>query len=262
MAKLVWDAAGDRQFEIGVSKGILFLEDGSGVVWNGLKAVDEAPSGGTSSPYYLDGKRFLNEQTREEFSASITALTYPVEFESYDGTNVIGNGLLLGQAPRKMFTLCYRTELGNDLEGVNLGYQIHIIYNCLASPTNKSRQSIGDTSSPLTFNWGITTIPVVLAPGLNATGHVIIDSRTTDASILAPFEAYIYGTSETDSALPTPAELYSMFLTLVITDNLDNTWTATGPDDLFTYDPFTHIFTISWPSAVPTSADEYTISSL
>jgi len=214
MAKLNWGVLGERYFEVGVDRGVLYIGETDGVTWNGLVTVSEAPTGGDIRPYYIEGFKYLNLSGATEFAATIEAFSAPESFNQCDGTVAIHNGLFATQQPRKPFNFSYRTLVGNDTESVDHGYKIHLVYNALASPSQRNNSTIGDSPTPITFSWGITTSPMI-AEGYSATSHYIIDSRKTPAALLSQIEAILYGTEETDPRLPPIAELINSFDTLL-----------------------------------------------
>lgn len=212
MSKLVWDQSGERFYENGVSKGVLFVADDShpgqylpGVAWNGLASVSESPSGAEPSPIYADNIKYLNILSVEEFEASIEAYTYPDAFAECDGSAEPVEGMFVSQQPRKTFALAYRTEIGNDVTPEK-GYKLHIIYGALAAPTEKSYESINDSPEAMTFSWDLTTTPVEVT-GYKPTAHVVIDSTKADPALLTALEDILYGTEGADSTLLTPNEI-------------------------------------------------------
>jgi len=265
--RLQWGAAGRKYFETGIDRGVLYV-DGAAIPWNGLISVQESPSGGDSTPYYLDGIKYLNQASPEDFKGSIEAYMYPDEFSECDGTEMIAAGLYIGQQTRKSFGLAYRTRIGNDIDGLDHGFKLHIIYNALAVPAEKDYQSLSDDTEPSTFNWDFTTKPVKFqddAFGVKYGSHLTIDSRTTYPWAMLAIEKALFGDDETAPGLPTPQELLQMFVDnalLKITDNGDGTWTAEGPDDIINMTSDTE-FEITWDSAIPSDDGEsFTISSL
>jgi hypothetical protein len=211
MARLIWDAVGERYYETGVNKGVLYVDAQPGVAWNGLTSVTENPSGGDPESFYFDGVKYLSSPSPEDFSVSIEAFTYPTEFSQCDGTAVAFSGVSIGQQKRKPFGLSYRTRLGNDVDGSQHGYKIHLIYNCLASPSERSYSSISENVEPLTFSWGCVTTPVAVGSGFNPTAHIVIDSTKITPQALQIVEDRLYGTDEQQSYLPSPAELFELF---------------------------------------------------
>lgn len=234
MAKLSWDAPGERFFEAGVDRGVLYPRTGQGVAWNGLIAVTETPVGGEAKPFYLDGIKYENRTTAEEFAATIEAFTYPDEFAICDGTSSLTTGLFANQQYRQPFGLCYRTKIGNDVSGQDFGYKIHLVYNATASPTQRGNQTISDNPDAIQFNWSVTTIPVRVT-GIKPTAHFIIDSTKTDPIVLAAVEALLYGSEENVPTLPTPDELVAIYLdaeppvAFVVTDIGSDMFRITGP---------------------------------
>jgi hypothetical protein len=193
MPQLKWDDIGERYFEAGVDRGVLYLSDNTGVAWNGLTSVKEASSGGEPAAYYIDGVKYLNFASSKEFFGSIEAFTYPDEFAEYDGWLELGNGLSVDEQNRKSFGLSYRTLIGNDVDGLAHGYKIHIVYNALATPTDGTYATLGDTPDPLSFSWAFTTTPIRV-PGLKPLAHITIDSTKTNPTQLKFIEDYLYGT--------------------------------------------------------------------
>lgn len=218
MAKLVWDEAGKHIYETGVSKGVLYVMSDTpgtyekGVAWNGLSSVSESPTGAEVSAIYADNIKYLNLMSREEFEGSIEAYTYPDEFMACDGSASPENakGFIVGQQDRKTFAFCYQTKVGNDLNP-EAGYKIHIIYGALASPSERSYETVNDSPEAMTFSWDITTTPVAVT-GFKPTAHVELDSTKIDKTKLEKIEAKLYGTDE-PSGEPTllmPDEIINM----------------------------------------------------
>ena len=218
MAKLVWDEAGKHVYETGVSKGVLYVMSNTpgtyekGVAWNGLSSVSESPTGAEVSAIYADNVKYLNLMSREEFEGSIEAYTYPDEFMACDGSASPedANGFVVGQQDRKTFAFCYQTKIGNDLNP-EAGYKIHIIYGALASPSERSYETVNDSPEAMTFSWDITTTPVAVT-GFKPTAHVELDSTKIEKTKLEKIEAKLYGTDE-PSGEPTllmPDEIIGM----------------------------------------------------
>ena len=218
MAKLVWDEAGKHIYETGVSKGVLYVMSDTpgtyekGVAWNGLSSVSESPTGAEVSAIYADNIKYLNLMSREEFEGSIEAYTYPDEFMACDGSASPENakGFIVGQQDRKTFAFCYQTKVGNDLNP-EAGYKIHIIYGALASPSERSYETVNDSPEAMTFSWDITTTPVAVT-GFKPTAHVELDSTKIEKTKLEKIEAKLYGTDE-PSGEPTllmPDEIINM----------------------------------------------------
>ena len=214
MAKLVFDAVGSRFFETGVKNGVLFVqgEDGAyenGVVWNGLTAVTESPSGAEATPLYADDMKYVVLYSTEEFGATIEAYTYPEEFEQCDGSAQLGKGVTIGQQQRKAFGLVYKTVIGNDVQGQDLGYKIHIIYGAKAETNEKAFATINDSPEAVTFSWEVSTVPVPVE-GHRPTSTLVIDSTKVDAEKLAAIEAKLFGSETEESTLPLPDEIANM----------------------------------------------------
>lgn len=213
MSKLVWDQTGERIYETGVKNGVLYVFDQGaytkGVAWNGLTAVTESPSGAEASALYADDIKYLNLMSNEEFGATIEAYTYPDEFAQCDGSAALAEGVMIGQQKRKQFGLCYRTTVGNDTDGNDYGYKIHIIYGALAAPSEKGYATINDSPEAITFSWEVTTTPVTVE-GFKPTACVTIDSTKCDEAKLAALEAKLYGTESEEATLPLPDEIATM----------------------------------------------------
>lgn len=263
MTMLTWNNLGTKYYEIGVDRGVLFIDTNPGVAWSGLISVVEHPTGGDPDPYYMDGVKYLNVAAVEEFAATINAFTYPKAFDVCDGTVENHSGLFITNQPRKSFSFSYRTKVGNDLAGSEFAYKIHIVYNALAAPTQSSYETLGESINVSQFSWDITTRPPLM-PGYKPTAHIVIDSRYTNPGTVAAVEAIIYGSDAHVARLPTLAELITIFednTILNVVDNGDGTFTVTGPDTAITMLDAT-TFQIAWPSAVFIDDDSYTISSL
>lgn len=215
MSKLVWDEVGKRTYETGVKQGVLYPTQLSGayskgVAWNGLTAVTESPSGAEASPQYADDIKYLNLISAEEFGATIEAFTYPDEFAVCDGSIEMEPGVSIGQQSRKPFGLSYRTALGNDTDGVDHGYKLHLIYGALAAPSEKAYATINDSPEAITFSWEVTTTPVTVA-GFKPTASLTIDSTKVDPAKLAALELILYGNTGVDPRLPLPNEVSTIF---------------------------------------------------
>ena len=210
MSKLEWDKTGEKYYETGVKQGVLYPqvsgEYPKGVAWNGLTAVTESPSGAEATPLYADDIKYLNLMSNEEFGATIEAYTYPDEFAQCDGSASLVDGMTIGQQKRTAFGLCYRTSLGNDTDGNDYGYKLHIIYNALAAPSEKAYATINDSPEAITFSWEVTTTPVSVT-GYKPTSTVTIDSTKCDETKLAALEAILYGSENAEPRLPLPDEI-------------------------------------------------------
>lgn len=211
---LVWDKTGERFYETGTKKGVLYpqTEDGTypkGVAWNGLTAVTESPSGAEASPLYADDIKYLNLYSVEEFAATIEAYTYPDEFAVCNGEQDLTTGVKIGQQKRKSFGLSYVTTLGNDVDGNSYGYLIHLVYGAMAAPSEKSYASINDSPEAITFSWELSTTPVSVS-NFEPTASLTINSTKVDAAKLAAFEAILYGSESADPRLPLPDEVATL----------------------------------------------------
>lgn len=214
MSKLVWDQTGEKLYETGVDRGVVYPIDAQGAfskgaAWNGLTTVSESPSGAEATPLYANNKKYLNLMSAEEFGGTIEAYTFPDEFAECDGSAALTEGVFITQQKRKMFGLCYRTCIGNDVVGTKYGYKLHLVYNALASPSEKENATINDDPEAATLSWEFTTTPVDVE-GFDPTAHIVIDSTKIDKEKLAALEAILYGSEEEDARLPLPAELVTL----------------------------------------------------
>lgn len=209
MAKLVWDQTGERLYETGVQKGVLQPSGGDAVAWNGLTAVNVTPSGAEATALYADDIKYLNLMSAEEVGATIEAYMYPDEFAECNGEKSPVEGVYFGQQTRKKFDFCWRTTVGNDELGNDFGYKIHILYNCLAAPSEKAYSSINDSPEAMTLSWEVTTTPVAVSTaGYKPTAYICIDSTKVDATKLAALEKIIYGDDASGTPkIPTPEEI-------------------------------------------------------
>lgn len=214
MARLEWDKTGEHLYETGVDHGVLYFPDQTGaykngVAWNGLISVSESPSGAEATGQYADNIKYLNLISAEEFGATVEAYTYPEEFEACNGNKelVDNTGVYVGQQSRSVFGFCYRTMIGNDTDGQDHGYKLHLVYGCQVSPSEKAYQTINDSPEALTFSWELSTTPVNVT-GKKPTALLVIDSTKIDSTKLARIEAKLYGDeSSTGAVLPTPDEI-------------------------------------------------------
>ena len=216
MPKLTWDDTGKRVYELGVDHGVLYVQGPTGtypagVAWNGLVTVTESPSGAESNPQYADNMKYIDLISAEEFGGTIEAFTYPEEFGVCDGTASPSAGLVLGQQTRKRFGLSYRTKIGNDVDGQDHGYKIHIVYGALAAPSEKAYNTINDSPEAITFSWEFSTIPAAVNTGtFKPVASIVVDSTKVDAAKLALLEAELYGDATNPANLPLPDEIITM----------------------------------------------------
>lgn len=214
MPKLLWDQTGQRLYETGVNKGVLYPQTSEGlypkgVAWNGLTAVTESPSGAEATPLYADNIKYLNLMSAEEFGATIEAYMYPDEFGACNGEASLTEGVSIGQQTRTAFGLSYQTLIGNDVESNNHGYKIHLIYGALAAPSEKAYATVNDSPEAITFSWEVTTTPVEVT-GFKPTATLVIDSTKVEAEAMAAIEAVLYGSESEEARLPLPDEVLSI----------------------------------------------------
>lgn len=261
MAQLTWDATGQRYYEVGVDRGVLFV-DNTGVAWSGLVSIDESPSGGEARPFYLDGEKYLNLASREEFEATINAFYSPEEFDACDGVLSAAPGLFAHQQRRKTFGLSYRTRIANDLVGHEYGYKIHIVYNALVSPSQRNRSTINDNAEVPVLSWPITTKPAVV-PGMMRTSHFVIDSTEAGPIALKTLEDILYGTAETAPSLPSVAELITLLTVseeFEVTDLGDGSFIISGSNDQVSA-LGNGLYEITHDAVIPVDEDSFQISS-
>lgn len=219
MARVVWDDVAKRLFEVGVDHGMLYTPTshgiyGGGVPWNGLVSVTEKPTGAEPNDQYADNIKYLSIISAEDFEATVEAFTFPDEFAECDGSLEIAPGVCIGQQDRKAFGMAYRTKLGNDVDGIDYGYKLHLLYGMMAAPTEKGYETINDSPEAITFSWDLTSIPVPVS-GHKPTAHICIDSTKVDKARLEQLESILYG-DDGDPRLPTPDELSTMFKTSAV----------------------------------------------
>lgn len=222
MARLTWDKTGERYYETGVKQGALYpIQTGGvyskGVAWNGLTAVTESPSGAEATALYADDIKYLNLMSNEEFGCTIEAYTYPEEFAACDGSAALTTGVMIGQQKRQTFGLCYKTTLGNDVDGNDYGYKLHLVYGCLAAPSEKAYNTINDSPDAVTFSWEVSTTPVSV-DGFKPTAQITIDSTKVDKEKLKALEDILYGKdgdsgTGADPRLPLPNEVATLMKT-------------------------------------------------
>jgi hypothetical protein len=215
MAPLTWDQVGERVYEVGVDHGVLYIPDQAGVynagfAWNGLTTVTESPSGAEASPQFADNIKYLNLISAEEFGATIEAFTYPDEFAECDGSVAPAPGVILGQQGRKMFGLSYRTRVGNDVDGTEHGYKLHLLYGLQAAPSEKAYTTINDSPEAITFSWEITSTPAPTTD-YKPTSLIVVDSTVVDSADLTALEDLLYGKASVEAALPTPDAVIALF---------------------------------------------------
>jgi hypothetical protein len=208
MTALEWDKIGDRRYETGVDRGVLYLREGNAVPWNGLTSVNEERSREVKS-YYIDGVKYLDHHVPGSYSASLSAFTYPDELDELMGNEEFAPGVILHDQKSSIFHLSYRTMIGNDLEGVDFGYRLHILYNLMAIPSNAAMASIGESVTPVLFEWKLTGTPSTMY-GVRPTSHISIDSRHIDPDLLVEIESLLYGTVDTNPVFPTPIQLLNL----------------------------------------------------
>lgn len=242
MTALVWDSVGERFYETGVSKGVLYIpdEDGvydTGVAWNGLTTVTESPSGAEATPTYADNIKYLNLISAELFGGTVEAYTYPEEFLQFDGVATPTAGVYVGQQNRKVFGLSYQTLLGNDLEGTDYGFKIHLVYGAQAAPSEKAYATVSDSPEAIVLSWELSTTPVAVT-GLKPTASMTIDSTKVDSDALDDLLDILYGTVGTDPRLPLPDEVIALFNATVTAVELGT------PANQPTYNAGTHVVTL------------------
>lgn len=214
MAALTWDDIGSRYYETGVKKTVVYpLNNGTypnGYAWSGVTAINENSDGAEVTPVYADNIKYLNLVSEEQYKATLEAYTYPDEFAECDGSAEIATGVSVRQQKRKAFGLSYVTQIGNDTDGADYGYKIHLVYNALAAPTDRSYATINDSPEAMTFSWELSTTPVEVA-GHKPTSTIVIDSTKVDSAKLTSFEAILYGSANQDPSLPLPADVIRHF---------------------------------------------------
>lgn len=216
MSRIEWDKTGERLYETGTDRGVLYVAEGTtypaGVAWNGLTGVDENPSGAEANAQYADNIKYLELRSAEEFGATVTAYTYPDEFEQCDGSAEPVTGMYIGQQARKRFGLSYRTLIGNDVDGNEHGYILHLIYGATASPSQRSYTTVNDSPEPIEFSWEISTTPVNIE-GYKPVAHVRVNSTKADSAKLKALEDILYGGENTEPRLPLPDEVKTILTT-------------------------------------------------
>jgi hypothetical protein len=263
VATLVWDQVGERTYQAGIDHGVLYLNDGTVVVWNGLTDLEEASNSELKS-FWLDGVKYLENLSPNDFQGKLTAFTYPDEFENINGIAVVSPGLAYYDQPAKSFSLSYQTKIGNDIDGTEYGYKIHILYNVIANPETKTYTSLNDSGvSPVEFAWNLTGTPPKIPKG-RPTVHIAIDSRQTPTDILKIIEDKLYGTATSNPSLPPITEIAEYFGyrgALLIVDYGDGTWAAIDESDNYITMLDATTFQIDGADATFLDPDTYTISS-
>lgn len=244
MTRIDWARVGERYFEVGIDRGVLYVDGNPGVPWIGLVSFNESQSGGEPMDRYLDGIKISNRASPEDFEGTLEAYTYPVEFERCDGTYRADNGLRITQQRRQPFHMVYRSKIGNDIAGLDRAYKIHIMYNLRAQPSDRGYHTLVDQTEPLTFSWKLTSRPAVIN-GYRPSAHYIVDSRDIPAELLTQLEDLLYGTDLTDPSIPSPGELLFMF------DSYADTIYDAGT-------PFTPAF-VTYDAGTPSTAVDQTI---
>jgi len=257
---LSWNDIGTRYAETGIDRGVLYVDGLDGVAWNGITSVVESSSGGEARPFYIDGIKYLNLASMEEFAGSIDALYSPEEFDLCDGTLALTRGVYAHQQVRRPFCFSFRSRIANDVDGLDHGYKIHIIYNAMATPATRSYRSLADSSDVNSLSWSITTKPIAF-PGLQPTSHVTIDTRKTSSYVLSRLEKVLYGSELEDARVPLPEELLAIFSDvpeLTVTDNGDGTALIDGEGVIDNGDG---TFTITSDTVVDNGDGTFTVSS-
>lgn len=214
MSVLVWDNVGEKNFEAGIDHGVLYPQDPSGtyplgIVWNGLTSISESPEGGDENDFYADNIKYGTLRGTENFGGSIEAYMFPDEFYEMDGSQEIATGIRVSGQNRRTFGLCYRSLIGNDVSGLDLGYKIHLVYGCSVSPSEQTHETINDSPEPGTMSWDFTTVPVPVT-GKKPTAHLVIDSTKIDSAKLTILENVLYGSENTSARLPLPNEVVTL----------------------------------------------------
>ena len=216
MVALAWHETGDKQYELGVDKGVFYPLNATtsaydnAYAWNGLISVTESPSGAEVTKNYADNDVYMSLMSAEEFAATVEAYNYPDEFALVDGTAEPVPGLYVGQQPRKPFGLSYRTKVGNDSKGMDAGYKIHLIYNAMAAPSEKAYSTVNDSPEATTFSWELSTTPINAGDVLKSTAQLTINSLKVPAAKLKALEDILYGTTTLQARLPLPTEVIGL----------------------------------------------------
>lgn len=260
MSKLSWDTSGTHYYEIGVDRGVLYITGSPGVAWNGLISVNETPEGGDVESVYHDGVMVRQSPRFEDYHASISAYQRPVEFGPCEGIATGLNGMFVTQQRKVPFGMSYRTIVGNDIDGNAHGYKIHLIYNAMVKPSQRSYRTLDGSVNPAPYLYDVSAIPA-LVDGYRSTAHLIIDSLTSPPDLLSDLEDILYGTDDDDPRLPTPEEVFVLGYGFIVIDHGDGTFTVKASDSMLTMlDADT--FQIDSPTAIFLSSDTYTLSSI
>lgn len=265
MASLVWDKSGERIFQAGVDRGVLFLRDGRTAAWNGLISVEDSSDSEDKQSYYLDGVKYLESIPPGDYVGKLTAFTYPEEFDSVIGIADVASGISYYNQPGESFHLSYRTKIGNDIEGMDYGYKIHILYNIIANSDLRTFNTINDSGvEPTQFAWLLSGIPITIQ-GFRPTVHISIDSTKVPSDCLQELEDILYGTSISDPYLPSIEEIDNLLLPntgeLIIVDHGDGTWSAIDESGLYITMLNLNTFQIDGADATYLDEDTYQISS-
>jgi hypothetical protein len=262
MARITWDEIGERIFEAGVFNCVLYNEERQGTAWNGITSIKESVSSDAVDELYFDGKKIAPYIGEEDFSGTITAVTYPDSFLDFTGESELYPGINYSAQSPKKFHLSYKTNVGNYVDGIDHGYKIHILYNLTAKPSSIDNSTNNESISILDFSWEINSLPEIVEHH-RPTAHIIIDASTINEDVLDYIENALYGTETSDPELPLLSEFVkniNEWGLIIITDNMDGTWTATGPDEYFSMIDST-TFQITGVDGTYSDADTYTISS-
>lgn len=265
MSVLTWDTVGARVYETGLDRGVLYLSDGSAVPWNGLTSIDEKFDKDVESVYY-DGTKITDLVSLGDFSATLKAITYPDEFVELDGYGFLRQGMYVGNQLPQTFSLSYRTQIGNDVDGNAAGYKIHIVYNLTAIPNDRSYNTISDDVGVVEFEWDISSVPQDV-PGFRPTAHIIFNTLDLEPDLLTYIEEKLYGSEHIDASLMSISDLVSFMYTwalMEIIDNGDGTWTAITDNEAdISYNVSDNtLFTITNANATYFNSDLYEISNV
>lgn len=206
MTRVTWDASGQRLYQTGIDRGMIYLEDGTVSTWNGLVSVTESPSGGDAVPTYIDGQKVINVPGGENYEATIESMSLPLKAAACAGWGILQNGLYADNQVKQSFGFSYRTLIGNDVSGTDLAYRIHLIFNCTAKASDFTHETVKDQLSIKPYSWGITAVPVSF-PNLRPTAHVIFDTRVQTPPTITAIEAILYGDDNGNAVMPTPDQI-------------------------------------------------------